>query len=651
MTDNQFFDRFARELPQTPPFHCPLCGHNFADQITMIRHWGMSHKMVLKVLNENMGRPNCYDIAVLKQFEVQGTRESCPLCKGTFQGRQLLLRHLCDTHFKDRMCHGIPDQEGLIYKCPQCNHVARDRQGFVRHYGIVHRMVVKYLNEMGIHNLDDEHRTGSAPPSPATPRAQFNPNDSFSPRSYQEPMRSPMRGQEPIRSPGYFSPHHTPHRSPSYAGGYNNSSGDVSQSYNNHYTSPQQYGTTSPHYNSIASPQQQYPQQQQLPPPQSYPQAPGYPGSQPQPPQSPHGAGYQQKPLHVLVNDPYRAPGTPGSTSQTQCHTPSSAPSTPQPLSQPGTPQPHSVPASPAGYRASVAAMTPGYPGTANGYHQQQQQQPMQQQHQPVQTQKQQPATAKKVSEYVPTGDENIQPPAPNTKGPYGIFCVHCNSVKARQPSDFYRHLAETHYKSYLTQFLPPPGNPPYKCPLCPYENKEMSPMIRHFGVAHKKVKEAIGTEIVGRYIPESEMSPSRPGKNQYNPPQQQQQQQQQQYEMTSNHQQDTSSQISVKCPFTECEMEFTARYAFWQHMCDKHLKEELLKYIPLVPNQPYQCPHQGCNYVTKDSRQALVRHYGMTHKIVHGILGQKYPEFLNTDPFAQSPKVLARSKPVITQQ
>merc|ERR1719232_2345446 len=124
--------------------------------------------------------------------------------------------------------------------------------------------------------------------------------------------------------------------------------------------------------------------------------------------------------------------------------------------------------------------------------------------------QQQQPAAApatptKKVSEYVPTGDENIQPPAPGTKGPYGIYCVHCNAVKARQPSDFYRHLAETHYKSYLTQFLPPPGNPPYRCPLCPYENKEMSPMIRHFGVAHKKVKEAIAAEqltIVGKYIP-----------------------------------------------------------------------------------------------------------------------------------------------------
>ena len=27
-TDKHFVDRFARELPQSPPFICPLCGHN-----------------------------------------------------------------------------------------------------------------------------------------------------------------------------------------------------------------------------------------------------------------------------------------------------------------------------------------------------------------------------------------------------------------------------------------------------------------------------------------------------------------------------------------------------------------------------------------------------------------------------------------------
>ena len=125
------------------------------------------------------------------------------------------------------------------------------------------------------------------------------------------------------------------------------------------------------------------------------------------------------------------------------------------------------------------------------------------------------------------------------------------------------------------------------------------------------------------------------------------QQQQQQKFELTGSSQ-EPSSQVSVKCPYPDCEMEFTARYVFWQHICDKHLKEELLKYIPAVPDQPYHCPFLNCNFVTKDRRQVMVRHYGMTHKVVHRIVGQKFPEFLNNDPFAQSPKVVARSKPVI---
>ena len=294
----------------------------------------------------------------------------------------------------------------------------------------------------------------------------------------------------------------------------------------------------------------------------------------------------------------------------------------------------------------------------------------------------------KKAADYTPSGDEHIQGPDPGTRGPYGIYCKLCETVKARQPSDFYRHLAETHYKAHLARYLPPPGAAsPYRCPLCPYENKEMSPMIRHFGVAHKKVKEAIGNQVVGKYVPESQMAPSRPALKGHNslgyapitaPPvaAMHQQQQHHHHQPLVNHHSHHlptssvyhepmtpspaieppspqspaaassgggggggSSNISVKCPYDDCDMEFSARYAFWQHMCDKHLKEELLRQIPHTPAQPYQCPADGCAYNTKDSRQALVRHYGMTHKVVQTLLSQKFPEFTSTDKFAGTPK------------
>merc|ERR1719361_1694349 len=200
---------------------------------------------------------------------------------------------------------------------------------------------------MGIHSLDEEQRNGSAPQSPVTPR-QYNPNhshnDSFSPRGYNDSMRSP----------GYFSPHpQTPHRSPSY---YN--SEVAPPAYSNPYTSPQY---TSPHYaghaqsprTNMTSPQ--YQSAQPLHPPHNYQTfSPTQDQHQPQPTSQPsqfsqhagqlqgqHQGGAQQKPLHVMVADPYRqAPATP--------HTPGSV------HSNPGTPQPSSQPATPASFRQAA---------------------------------------------------------------------------------------------------------------------------------------------------------------------------------------------------------------------------------------------------------------------------------------------------------
>ena len=222
-----------------------------------------------------------------------------------------------------------------------------------------------------------------------------------------------------------------------------------------------------------------------------------------------------------------------------------------------------------------------------------------------------------------PPKDSNIQQPEPGVQGPFGIQCCYCDAVKGRQPSEFFRHLAETHYKDYLMKFFGPPIGPTgsLRCPvqMCPYENKDIVQAVRHLGVTHKKIKDAIGVQIVGKYVNTG-------------PPE---------IRHNSNPQQmvPTSPQISVKCPIDECELEFSARYAFWQHMCDKHLKEDLLRMINHNPSTPYQCPIPGCNYTTKDSRQALVRHYGMTHKVVQTILAQKFPDFMATDKFATPTK------------
>ena len=137
--------------------------------------------------------------------------------------------------------------------------------------------------------------------------------------------------------------------------------------------------------------------------------------------------------------------------------------------------------------------------------------------------------------------------------------------------------------------------------------------------------------------------------------PQQQHHQQQQPVQMLSSQQQnlemingiDTSQQqfqmpeqqpqqvmsnqaLKVKCPF--CELMFAARYAFFQHLCDKHFKDALAQQVPLHP--PYQCPVSGCAYIARDSRQSLIRHYGMTHKVIVELLKRHVPNYEAIDPF-----------------
>ncbi len=120
-----------------------------------VRHYGIKHNVVIRVLNERAGRgPNCFDQSILKQHETaEGQRECCPLCKSNFGGRYMLLRHLADCHFRERLCQGL--QQGDVFKCPACTHESKDKGGFVRHYGLVHKMVQKYVAEMGI-NIDEE---------------------------------------------------------------------------------------------------------------------------------------------------------------------------------------------------------------------------------------------------------------------------------------------------------------------------------------------------------------------------------------------------------------------------------------------------------------------------------------------------------------
>ena len=163
--DKHFDERLKQDLPQVAPFKCPYCSTACKDLKLLVRHYGLAHKMVLKLLNERAGIMDSFDDSILKQYETQeSSRDCCPLCKSSFGGRYMLLRHLADCHFRERLCQGLPSGAD-VYKCPECNHESKDKGGFVRHYGLVHKMVQTWLKEMGIQGFDDTALSDQSKPS------------------------------------------------------------------------------------------------------------------------------------------------------------------------------------------------------------------------------------------------------------------------------------------------------------------------------------------------------------------------------------------------------------------------------------------------------------------------------------------------------
>ncbi len=631
--DKHFFDRLKADLPQIPPFNCPYCTQNCKDLKLLIRHYGLNHKMVLKFLNERNGLMDCYDDSILKQYETQeSNRDSCPLCKSSFGGRYMLLRHLADCHFRERLCQALP-QGGAgvdVYKCPECSHESKDKGGFVRHYGLVHKMVQTWLKEMGITGFDDNESKSSSPvvqkPQPQAAQPQQNYGYGYS-AEMPPPAPSTSASSQYYTSPNYSnqlmspSSQNSPQNlsSPQYYQQQPQQPQDLSQQpldySNGGYYPPQNYGPqplTPQTPNPSVTPQPMTPQ-----PMTPQPMTPGSCGAPPTPqPMTPQDQNSNSStglmsPGGYTPTNYYMQPQPPA---QQQYQVPQS-PQPPQP--QQFQPQPQVQPPS----QSQAPYQVPPSPRPVTL-------QPIDQpQIQPPAAAPPKPTTA--ASGYVPPGDEYIKAPEPGTQGPFAIQCLYCNGT-SKNKSDFYRHLSERHFKAELSKELP--NMAPYKCPVagCHYETKDNSvgPLIKHYGIVHKSVQKYLRGQIAGRYI-HNEAKASKPVQLEVKP----QPAQQQQLMVNGSSGEETTmsnAALKVKCPF--CDVMFSARYTFHQHLCDRHFKDTLAEQVPAQP--PYACPVSGCGYVAKDSRQSLVRHYGMTHKVIAELLKRHVPDYDETEPF-----------------
>ena len=532
--DKHFFERLKADLPNAvPPFNCSFCTSNFKDLKLLIRHYGVTHKMVIKYLNERAGIMNSFDESIIKQYETtESNRENCPLCKSTFNGRYMLLRHLCDCHFRERLCQVLPPSASgstseTTYKCPhpQCTHESKDKGGFVRHYGLVHKVVQGWLKEMGITGFDDGEKkqkiefTGSSS-STSQPQQQEKQQQHLQPPSgpqqYQhqyaaEPQTVPPQPavQVPPQQPQpdytgqqqqyYSSPPPTATGSSSFNSQFSpppqqQSAPAAARSYSNHLTSPSSQASPQNLSNEYISPQntpyQQYDyyntnnaQQQQQPAPtvQENTQPLDYSSNgyfnQPQQPQMRVGYGQQPPP------PPQAQPLTPQTPNPP-------TPQTPQPM----TPSSHeAVTPQPMTPQDQQLLSPGGYTNYQPVQQQQQQQQypPTQYASRPVTLQPQESSAQpqpkpvnNKASHGGPPSDEYIEAPASGLVGPWAIQCLYCNNI-SKNKSDFYRHLSERHFKAELAKELP--SKAPYKCPIqgCQYESKDnsVSPLIKHYGI------------------------------------------------------------------------------------------------------------------------------------------------------------------------
>ena len=656
--DKHFFDRLRQDLPPQAPFKCPYCTFEGKDVKLLARHYGLNHRMVLKYLNERAGKLNCFDESILKSFETtESNREACPLCSSNFAGRYMLLRHLADCHFRERLCQGM--QSGELYKCPKCNHESKDKGGFVRHYGLVHKMVQKWLKEMGINGYDEDPKkvpkvTAHLQQQPP----QQHKMDGGNMDLYQDYQRPP--DYDPYyENPASFPPPSTPSSTTSYADQM-----QQQQAFNNqYYSSPPTINTQFETPNGgLPSSSSQYSPAPNVRPPSQPPSRPfsnaslTSPLPQPspqnlQPPVTPGGSSYDsyygqaqdlsraQQPVDYSGNQYYG--GQPQRPVNGMIQQPMT-PQTPQPsiTPQPMTPQPM-TPGShdPATPQSAMTPQDPSMQSTSPGYNayetqnnirqpivphmpgqpppQQAPQQPGYPVSRPVTLQPQDPPHAVKPRNQmpVPPGDEFIMAPEPSTPGPYAIKCSYCTNI-TKNKSDFYRHLSERHFKAELAKELPTVA--PFKCPVhtCNYETKDntVAPLVKHYGIVHKAVHKFLRGQIAGRYIhhdPRKTVEHHQPIMNGMS-------HEQQPIQTISN------EALKVKCPF--CESMFAARYGFYQHLCDRHFKDALAKQVPLNP--PFQCPVSGCGYVARDSRQSLVRHFGMTHKVVVELLKRYAPDY-----------------------
>ena len=178
---NHFNEEIRAMLPTNtePPFKCPKCDYHSKQKYALILHIGISHKVVLQFIeeamksNQSLGgqsmiisrKSEAPPIIFSKNPVAQRSRFSdanstvnqssplsynCPLC--SLSVSNALKRHHLTKHFYVQLSAEIATKSGASsseppFECHLCHHVALTYNALIKHVGIFHKLVDKYIDD------------------------------------------------------------------------------------------------------------------------------------------------------------------------------------------------------------------------------------------------------------------------------------------------------------------------------------------------------------------------------------------------------------------------------------------------------------------------------------------------------------------------
>jgi hypothetical protein len=180
---NHFNEEIRDLLPKEEPFKCPKCEYSTKQKHMLMLHFGITHKVVLKFIEEaarqnngtsmviktevgnltaRQGAASKNGLVLLRNPAVDEKAFNCPLCPLTISHGQR--RHHLTKHFYSQLSAEVASKsassEEAPFECFLCRHVSTDRNGLLRHVGVIHGLVDQYVKDYLPSTVEDSSEGG-----------------------------------------------------------------------------------------------------------------------------------------------------------------------------------------------------------------------------------------------------------------------------------------------------------------------------------------------------------------------------------------------------------------------------------------------------------------------------------------------------------